>query len=331
MMNREPGKAGAFGQNPQSPQRGEQHFPARCASQNASKAVERNSCDMKASDAAGQNPSVWHNRDHRAKGRIALEALLICATPAILVACTLTNADQTALLSLVVVLASLGVFFATYESSTPRLRDIMPTVVLAALAAAGRILFAPIPDFKPVSAIAIIAGVVFGRKSGFMVGALAALASNFFFGQGPWTPWQMYAWGLVGYGAGLLATIPAKAPKSTDNSRLAECGEGRSPRKQPLIERHAAIIYIYIWIRFLPHVRVHPERMEHPQLLPCTSKRPRRNPAGLRNSSAVRRDPWCSNGCLLGSAIFAMAPQTETNQKQVWDGIARFKQADHYI
>lgn len=206
---------------------------------------------MKASDAAGQNPPVRHNRDHRAKSQIALEALSICATPAILVACTLTNADQTALLSLVVVLASLGVFFATYESSAPRLRDIMPTVVLAALAAAGRILFAPIPDFKPVSAIAIIAGVVFGRKSGFMVGALAALASNLFFGQGPWTPWQMYAWGLVGYGAGLLAAIPAKAPKSTDSSRLAECGEGRSSRKQPLIEQHAVIIYIYGFVSCL--------------------------------------------------------------------------------
>lgn len=251
MTNREPGEAGIFGQNPQSSQLGEQHFPARCASQNAPKVVERNSCDMKASDAATQNPPVRHNHNHRAKSRIALEALSICATPAILVVCTLTNADQTALLSLVVVLASLGVFFATYESSTPRLRDIMPTVVLAALAAAGRILFAPIPDFKPVSAIAIIAGVVFGRKSGFMVGALAALASNFFFGQGPWTPWQMYAWGLVGYGAGLLATIPAKAPKSTDNSRLAECGEGRSPRKQLLIERHVAIIYIYGFVSCL--------------------------------------------------------------------------------
>ena len=56
-----------------------------------------------------------------------------------------------------------------------------------------------------MSAIAIIAGVAFGRRSGFMVGALAALASNFFFGQGPWTPWQMYAWGLVGYLAGVLA------------------------------------------------------------------------------------------------------------------------------
>ena len=76
---------------------------------------------------------------------------------------------------------------------------------LAVLAAAGRILFGPIPDFKPVSAIAIIAGATLGRRNGFMVGALAALTSNFFFGQGMWTPWQMYAWGLVGYVGGALA------------------------------------------------------------------------------------------------------------------------------
>ena len=150
------------------------------------------------------------NHGASAPVRIAAEIVAIVATPAVLAVCAIANFDQTALLTLVVVLASIGVFFASYEASRPRLRDIMPTVVLAALAAAGRILFAPIPDFKPVSAIAIIAGVAFGRKSGFMVGALAALASNFFFGQGPWTPWQMYAWGLVGYGAGLLAMVPAK-------------------------------------------------------------------------------------------------------------------------
>lgn len=136
-----------------------------------------------------------------------IEALSLAVTPVVLVICAISNANQTAALSFLVVLASLGIFFAGYEASRPRLRDVMPTVVLAALAAAGRILFAPIPDFKPVSAIAIIAGIVFGRKSGFMVGALAALASNFFFGQGAWTPWQMYAWGLVGYGAGLLGQI----------------------------------------------------------------------------------------------------------------------------
>lgn len=158
--------------------------------------------------------------------RIAAEIAAIFATPVVLVACAIANFDQTALLTLVVVLASIGIFFASYEASRPRLRDIMPTVVLAALAAAGRILFAPIPDFKPVSAIAIIAGVAFGRKSGFMVGALAALASNFFFGQGPWTPWQMYAWGLVGYGAGLLAMVPAKRRVTgSKNSCRARSGE----------------------------------------------------------------------------------------------------------
>ena len=83
----------------------------------------------------------------------------------------------------------------------------MPTATLGALAAAGRILFAAIPDFKPVSAICIISGVVFGRRSGFLVGCIAALVSNFFFGQGAWTPWQMYSWGLIGYLAGVFNEI----------------------------------------------------------------------------------------------------------------------------
>lgn len=134
-----------------------------------------------------------------------LEIPVLVAVPAVLGVCAFFQFDQTALLSLVVVAAALVVFFASFESSRPALRQIMPTVVLATLAAAGRILFAPIPSFKPVSAICILAGVVFGRRAGFMVGALAALVSNFFFGQGPWTPWQMYSWGLVGYCAGVLA------------------------------------------------------------------------------------------------------------------------------
>lgn len=135
----------------------------------------------------------------------ALEIPALIAVPLALGLCAYFDIGQGALLTVVVSLAAVGVFFASFETSKPGLRQIMPTVVLAALAAAGRMLFAPIPDFKPVSAICIIAGVVFGRRSGFMVGALAALVSNFFFGQGPWTAWQMYAWGLIGYAAGVLA------------------------------------------------------------------------------------------------------------------------------
>lgn len=134
-----------------------------------------------------------------------LEIPALAAVLAALAFGAVAQFDQTALLSLGVVVGALVVFFARFETSKPALRQIMPTVVLAALAAAGRILFAALPDFKPVSAIAIVAGAAFGRQAGFMVGALAALVSNLFFGQGPWTPWQMYAWGLVGYLAGVLA------------------------------------------------------------------------------------------------------------------------------
>ena len=144
--------------------------------------------------------------DHRASRLLTkMEIPLLLAVPAVMTAALLAGIEQAALAMLVVVALVLALFFAGYETSRPGLRQIMPTLVLAALAAAGRILFGPIPDFKPVSAIAIIAGATLGRRNGFMVGALAALTSNFFFGQGMWTPWQMYAWGLVGYIGGALA------------------------------------------------------------------------------------------------------------------------------
>lgn len=157
--------------------------------------------DSAGAQALGDGPRK--TAPHRARG--VVEALALAAVPAMLAITTLAGVRQTAILSFAVVIAALGIFFASFEASGARPRELMPTVVLAALAAAGRIVFAAVPSMKPVSAIAIIAGVVLGRRSGFMVGALAALASNFFFGQGPWTPWQMYAWGLVGWGAGALA------------------------------------------------------------------------------------------------------------------------------
>ena len=138
-----------------------------------------------------------------------LEIPLLLLVPATMAAALLSGIEQAALFMLAVVALVLAMFFAGYEAARPGLRQVMPTLVLAALAAAGRILFGPIPDFKPVSAIAIIAGATLGRRNGFMVGALAALTSNFFFGQGMWTPWQMYGWGLVGYVGGALAQTGA--------------------------------------------------------------------------------------------------------------------------
>ena len=134
-----------------------------------------------------------------------LELPALLAVPTLMVALSLAGVDGTAGLTLLVALLAVGLLFASFEASRPPLRQLMPTAVLAATAAAGRVLFAPIPDVKPVSAIAIVAGATLGRRSGFMVGAVGALVSNFFFGQGSWTPWQMYAWGLVGYLGGVLA------------------------------------------------------------------------------------------------------------------------------
>ncbi|MFR8300868.1 MAG: ECF transporter S component, partial [Gordonibacter urolithinfaciens] len=86
----------------------------------------------------------------------ALEVPALLAVPLVLAACAYLNLDQSALLTVATALTAVGVFFAAFETSRPSLRQVMPTVVLAALAAAGRMLFAPIPDFKPVSAICIL-------------------------------------------------------------------------------------------------------------------------------------------------------------------------------
>lgn len=156
----------------------------------------------------------------------AFDLLLILAVPAIMLLLFAMGLQQSALALLASVGTVLVLFFANYEHSRPALRQIMPTLVLAALAAAGRILFAPVPDFKPVSAIAFIAGATLGCRAGFLVGALAALTSNFFFGQGMWTPWQMYAWGLVGYLGGVMARTGAFVRPDGSPRRLALAAAG---------------------------------------------------------------------------------------------------------
>ncbi len=99
---------------------------------------------------------------------------------------------------------ALAAGFAWYERRRPDARIVAMVATLAALAALGRIAFAPLPNVKPSTDIVLIAGYALGGAPGFVVGALTALTSNFFFGQGPWTPWQMAGWGAVGIlGAGL--------------------------------------------------------------------------------------------------------------------------------
>ena len=111
---------------------------------------------------------------------------------------------------LAVLLAAFAVVaagFAWLEGGTVSARDLTLVATLAGLAAAGRVLFAPVPSVQPVTVIVAAAGVALGPKRGFAVGAVAALASNFFLGQGPHTPWQMLAWGGCGLAGGLLRPL----------------------------------------------------------------------------------------------------------------------------
>lgn len=91
-----------------------------------------------------------------------------------------------------------------FETRKVEAKELVLLAVLAAIAAVGRIPFASIPSVQPTTFVIMMSGLVFGAESGFMIGAVAALASNMILGQGPWTPWQMVAWGLVGMSAGLL-------------------------------------------------------------------------------------------------------------------------------
>ena len=108
------------------------------------------------------------------------------------------------LTSTLVIVEIMVPFFVSFERRRPEARELVIVGVMAALAAASRVAFAVMPYLKVITGIIMITGIAFGPQAGFLTGAIAAFASNFFFGQGPWTPWQMFAYGFSGFWAGLV-------------------------------------------------------------------------------------------------------------------------------
>ncbi len=106
--------------------------------------------------------------------------------------------------SLLIIIETMIPFCMMFESRKPKARELIIISVLCAIAVAGRVVFFMLPEFKPVVFIVIIAGVCFGGEPGFLVGIVSGFVSNFFFGQGPWTPWQMFAFGVIGFIAGVF-------------------------------------------------------------------------------------------------------------------------------
>jgi energy-coupling factor transport system substrate-specific component len=147
--------------------------------------------------------------------------------------------------SLSILLAGVAVLVAGaawLEGGPASVKDLTLVATLGGLAAAGRVLFAPIPGVQPVTVIVAAAGVALGPRRGFAVGALAALASNFFLGQGPHTPWQMLAWGGCGLAAGLARNGLRGRVAFTAFCVLLGFAYG-------------TLMDIWHWYGFLPHTR----------------------------------------------------------------------------
>lgn len=108
------------------------------------------------------------------------------------------------LVSFIMLLELMLPFAFLFERRKPKSRELVLVGVMCALCVVSRTAFYMLPQFKPMLALVILCGAMMGGKTGFLIGAIAAFVSNFFFGQGPWTPWQMFATGLVGFLSGVL-------------------------------------------------------------------------------------------------------------------------------
>ncbi len=108
------------------------------------------------------------------------------------------------IVALLVLLECMLPFILVFEGRKPKARELVTIAVICAIGIAGRSVFFMLPEFKPVLALTIVAGVAFGGEAGFLVGAVTMLLSNMLFSQGPWTPWQMFAMGIIGFIAGVL-------------------------------------------------------------------------------------------------------------------------------
>lgn len=144
--------------------------------------------------------------EKEARWKTALSWLVVVVlTPITVWAGTVFGSGSYYVTSILVIIYAMVPFFVSFESRRPQARELVIIAVMCALAVGARVAFIWVPHFKPIAAIVMIAGVALGSRSGFLVGAISLLVSDFVFGQGPWTPWQMLAYGIAGFVAGFLA------------------------------------------------------------------------------------------------------------------------------
>ena len=136
------------------------------------------------------------------KSKIAMFLSLLVLVPLTIMLCGKLPGRAYYLTMTLVLVEIMLPFFLSFEGRKPQARELVVIAVLCALAVAGRVVI-PIPNFKATYAIIMLSAIAFGPETGFLIGAMTALTSNFFFGQGAHTPWQMMAYGLAGLLMGL--------------------------------------------------------------------------------------------------------------------------------
>lgn len=156
--------------------------------------------------ADGSDPvALSRERRKASKRSVAASVLILTLIPlTVYIGATYLNTGKYLFVSLLVMLEASLPFYILFEGRSPQARELVTISVLTASAVAGRLAFYMLPQFKPVLAVVVISGASFGAHTGFLVGSLSMLLSNFIFGQGPWTPWQMFSMGLVGFLSGIF-------------------------------------------------------------------------------------------------------------------------------
>ena len=143
------------------------------------------------------NRAVWSSR-------LCRLLPLVCIPLTLLLGMQYLPGNRQYITALLVMAEAMLPFLAAFENRKPHARELVLLAVICAIAVAGRAAFFMLPQCKPVLAIIILTGAVLGAEAGFLAGVITMLASNMLFGQGIWTPWQMFAMGLCGYLAGVL-------------------------------------------------------------------------------------------------------------------------------
>lgn len=137
------------------------------------------------------------------KRGIHLMLLVLCVIGLIYLGVRFFADRRYTLISIIIAFVSCAAFYLAYEKREGSIRRMVMIAVMTAITVTGRLIFGVVPGFKPMSAIIILTGIFMGPECGFLVGSLSAVTSNVFFGQGPWTPFQMLTWGVIGLLSGL--------------------------------------------------------------------------------------------------------------------------------